>query len=90
MKRLDQPCVRWIAGSALALVLALPASGCGLMMRDHQADGLHWGPRPFKQLRALRREQQLEQELQKEKFPSAEQAGVASTKDSKDSSKPRD
>lgn len=90
MNRLNQSCVRWIVRSALALVLALPASGCGLMMRGHQADGLHCGPRPFKQLRALRREQQLEQELQKEKFPSAEQAGVAPAKDSKDSSKSRD
>ncbi len=90
MNRLNQSCLRWIARWALALVLAAPASGCGLMMRGHQADGLHYGPRPFKQLRALRREQQLEQELQKEKFPSAEQAGIAPAKDSKEASKPRD
>lgn len=79
--------LRWIARSALAVVLALPTLGCGLMMRGHQADGLHYGPRPFKQLRAMRREHQLEQELQKETFPSAEQAGVAP---SKETSKPRD
>lgn len=88
MNRLNQSkSLRWMARLALAVVLALPASGCGLMLRGHQADGMHYGPRPFKQLRAMRREHQLEQELQKETFPTAEQAGVAP---SKDTSKSRD
>lgn len=73
----------WCGLLAAAWIVA--GSGCGLMLRGPHSDCVQCAPRPVKQLRALRRERQLEQELQKESFPRAEQVGIAPPKDAKSS-----
>ena len=79
---------RAMAACLLGLMLAASAPGCGMFMRPTEpgVTGSHALPRPFKQMRAMRRERELQQELEKEKFPRAEQVGISPAKETKEKS----
>jgi hypothetical protein len=70
---------RLAACGLLGLSLLPCLAGCGIFMRPADpAGGTHWSPRPLQRMRAAQREKDLQKEIDKDKFPNAEQVGISS------------